>query len=54
MLSAKGAYTGKERQMLMCTVRLNEVSAVYSVVNELDKNAFIVVGEAGEIIGEGF
>ncbi len=54
MLNAKGAYTGKERQMLMCTVRLNEVSAVYSVVNELDKNAFIVVGEAGEIIGEGF
>lgn len=54
MLSAKGAYTGKERQMLMCTVRLNEVSAVYSVVNEIDKNAFIVVGEAGEIIGEGF
>lgn len=54
MLNAKGAYTGKERQMLMCTVRLNEVSAVYSVVDELDKNAFIVVGEAGEIIGEGF
>ncbi len=54
MLNARGAYTGKERQMLMCTVRLNEVSAVYSVVDELDKNAFIVVGEAGEIIGEGF
>ncbi|MBQ8203664.1 MAG: YitT family protein [Clostridia bacterium] len=54
MLSAKGAYTGKERQMLMCTVRLNEVSSVYSVVNEFDKTAFIVVGEAGEIIGEGF
>lgn len=54
MLKAKGAYTGNEKEMLMCTVRLNEVSAVYSVVNEFDKNAFVVVGEAGEILGEGF
>ena len=54
MLKAKGAYTGKEKEMLMCTVRLNEVSAVYSVVNEFDKNAFVVVGEAGDILGEGF
>lgn len=54
MLKSRGAYTGKEREMLMCTVRLNEVSAVYSVVNEFDKNAFVVVGEAGEILGEGF
>ncbi len=54
MLKAKGAYTGNEKEMLMCTVRLNEVSAVYSVVNEFDKHAFVVVGEAGEIMGEGF
>lgn len=54
MLKSKGAYTGKEREMLMCTVRLNEVSAVYSVVNEFDRHAFVVVGEAGEILGEGF
>ena len=54
MLKAKGAYTGNEKEMLMCTVRLNEVSAVYSVVNEFDKHAFVVVGEAGELMGEGF
>ena len=40
--------------MLMCTVRIHEVSTIYSIVDKYDPNAFIVVSEAGEIIGEGF
>lgn len=54
MLSAVGGYTGQSRVMLMCTVRRHEVSEVYSIINEYDKKAFIVVSDAGEIIGEGF
>jgi len=54
MISAKGSYTKEDRTVLMCTVRLYEVAALYSVIDEYDKSAFIAVGEAGEIIGEGF
>lgn len=54
ILSGKGGYTGKDRSILFCTVRIHEVQSVYSVVDKYDKNAFIVVSEAGEIIGEGF
>ena len=54
LLSAKGGYTGKERSLLFCTVRRYEVASVYEVINKYDKNAFIVVSDAGEIIGEGF
>lgn len=54
VLRAKGSYTGVERSMLFCTVRIHEVSSVYSVVEKHDENAFIVVSEAGEILGEGF
>ena len=54
VLDAKGGYTGKNRSLLLCTVRIHEVSSVYSIVDKFDKNAFIVVGEVGEIIGEGF
>lgn len=54
MLSAKGGFTGEERMMLMCTVRRHEVSSVYDILETHDPNAFIIVGEAGEIIGEGF
>lgn len=53
-LKAVGAYTGEDKEMLMCTVRRHEVHSVYSIINEYDAGAFIVVGEAGEIIGEGF
>ena len=54
LLSAKGGYTGEERNMLMCTVRIHEVSGVYEIIDKFDPNAFIVVSEAGEILGEGF
>ena len=53
-LKAVGGYTGKERDMLMCILRRHEISQIYSIINEYDKNAFIVLSDAGEIIGEGF
>ncbi len=54
VLKATGGYTGKERSLLLCTVRRYEVASVYEVINKYDENAFIVVSDAGEIIGEGF
>ena len=54
ILQAKGGFTGEERLMLMCIVRRHEVSSVYDILEAYDRNAFIVVGDAGEIIGEGF
>lgn len=53
-LSAVGGYTGEIRTMLMCTVRVHEVAAVHDAVKTHDNHAFIVVSDAGEIIGEGF
>ncbi len=53
-LSVVGAYTGESRTMLMCTVRVHEVAAVHDAVKRYDERAFIVVSDAGEIIGEGF
>lgn len=54
LVSAKGGYTGEDRPLILCSVRLHEVSAVYSILDKIDKKAFIIVADAGEIIGEGF
>ena len=54
VLSARGGYTDEERQLLLCVVRVHEVSAVYSILDKIDKSAFIIVADAGEIVGEGF
>lgn len=53
-LSVTGGYTGDARVMLMCAVRAHEVTAVYDVIKEYDGQAFVVITDAGEIIGEGF
>ena len=54
VIGVTGAYTGRRLNMLMCIVRRNEVSAVCRLARDNDKNAFIVIAEAGEILGEGF
>ncbi len=54
VLNAKGGYTGHSRFLLLCAVRLPEVSLVLKSVNNTDNGAFTVVTEVGQIIGEGF
>ena len=54
LLDAQGAYSGKEKSMLFCVVRRPEVARLRRVVYEADPRAFMVIAEAGEIIGEGF
>lgn len=53
-LSVVGGYSGESKTMLMCTVRVHEVASVNDVVKKHDQHAFVVVSDAGEIIGEGF
>ncbi len=54
IIDVVGGYNGEKRKMIMCTVRRNEVHAVYKYARNADNNAFIVVAEAGEIFGQGF
>lgn len=53
-LYAKGMYKKKERNVLMCVATRNEVIEIRNIVNEIDKNAFIVISNAREVFGEGF
>ncbi|MCI8496763.1 MAG: YitT family protein [Clostridiales bacterium] len=54
LLHATGAYTGDSRRMLVCAVRRHEVFRVRSLVKQVDPAAFMMIGEASEILGEGF
>ncbi len=53
-LSARGGYSGRVGEVLLCAVRRDEVHAIHEIVLQTDPNAFLIVGEAGEISGEGF
>ncbi|MBM4412925.1 MAG: YitT family protein [Chloroflexi bacterium] len=54
VVSAKGAYTGAERAMLLCVMTKSEVPALTHLVSQADPHAFVVVGEAVEVFGKGF
>ena len=54
VLKSRGAYSGREGEVLLCAVRRYEVVKVKDIVRSHDKDAFMIVGEAGEISGEGF
>ncbi len=53
-LKSRGGYSGQEGEVLLCAVRRQEVYKVYRLIHEIDPAAFIIVGDAGEISGEGF
>ena len=53
-LDGEGAYSGKEKKVIMCAVRPQEVYKITSGIKNVDPNAFIIVTTAGAIKGRGF
>jgi uncharacterized membrane-anchored protein YitT (DUF2179 family) len=53
-LEGKGAYTGASRPVLYCVVTRAEIATLKAIVNEIDPEAFLVIGTAHEALGEGF
>jgi uncharacterized membrane-anchored protein YitT (DUF2179 family) len=54
VLEGVGGYTGTARAVLLCIVSRAEVGALKQAVSDADPRAFLVIGEVGEVIGEGF
>ncbi|MCJ7724004.1 MAG: YitT family protein [Anaerolineales bacterium] len=54
ILPGTGAYTGVERPILYCVVTRSEISQLKAIVHEADAQAFMVIGQAHEALGEGF
>ena len=54
VLTGTGAYTGAERMILYIVVTRSEVAQLKALVHEADPGAFIVIGQASEVLGEGF
>jgi uncharacterized membrane-anchored protein YitT (DUF2179 family) len=53
-MDATGVYTGTQRSMLYCVITRSEVSVLKSLVLEADPDAFVVIAQAHEVLGEGF
>lgn len=53
-LEASGGFTGHPRPMLYVVVAAHEVGRLKLRVAEVDPDAFIAIGTAQEVLGEGF
>lgn len=53
-IQSRGGYTKQPGEMLFCAVRRFEVYKLYEIIRSVDRDAFVIVGDAGEITGEGF
>ncbi|MEG0191023.1 MAG: YitT family protein, partial [Lachnospiraceae bacterium] len=51
---AKGMYTDQDRYILFCVVTKKELVQLKEIVGEIDENAFVIVSDAREVLGEGF
>ena len=54
ILHGQGAYTGAEKNVLMCAFKQREIAAIKAAVKDIDPAAFVIVCNAHEVLGEGF
>ncbi len=54
ILHGEGAWSGQEKQVLMCAFKQRQIVTMKQLVKELDPAAFLIVCDAHEVMGEGF
>jgi len=53
-LKSEGAYTGKERDAILCIVSRREISKLSEIVKDIDPDAFVIIQEVHQVLGKGF
>ncbi len=53
-LNGSGIYSGKEKSILLCAVSKKETVLVRNAVCDIDPNAFVILCDAREVLGNGF
>ncbi|MDA3845514.1 MAG: YitT family protein [Vallitaleaceae bacterium] len=54
MLHGEGAFTGNDRSVILCVVSKKEIIALKQIAKKRDQNAFLMVADVREVLGEGF
>ncbi len=54
LVHGKGIYTNKARDMLYCVTSIKEISKLKKIIEEEDNDAFVIISEVHEVLGEGF
>jgi uncharacterized membrane-anchored protein YitT (DUF2179 family) len=53
-LYGQGAYTGRETKVVLTAVKRQQLAELKELVTDIDPDAFIIVQEAHQVLGDGF
>ncbi len=53
-IEGQGGYTGEGKEVLLCVVTRQQTALLKSIIYEVDPEAFVIIGNATEVHGEGF
>lgn len=53
-ISVQGMYSSEAKKMLLCVVPKKEISGIIDRVAQIDPDAFVIVSDVREVLGEGF
>ncbi|NLY07923.1 MAG: YitT family protein [Spirochaetales bacterium] len=54
ILSGVGMYSGQDRPVIMTVIKNNKITQLNRIVHKADPNAFVIVSDAYNVLGEGF
>ena len=54
ILQGRGAWSGQDKEVLMCAFKQRQIVAMKRMVKEVDPAAFLIVCDAHDVMGEGF
>ncbi|MGI5985223.1 MAG: YitT family protein [Clostridiales bacterium] len=54
VLQGKGAYSGQDKQILLCVVKRQQIVEIKKIVKNIDQRAFVIVTDTRDVFGEGF
>ena len=53
-LKGEGSYTHQEKNVIFCAIKRQQIAELKEIVMNVDPNAFLVLQEAHQVLGEGF
>lgn len=54
VIPGRGGYSGTPREVLLVVLRRGELGRLKSSIAAIDPEAFVIIGEVAEVLGEGF
>lgn len=54
ILHGAGAYSGKEKDVILCVIKRQQIVEVRSIIKRYDENAFVIMSDSREVFGRGF